>query len=381
MVPPASPTETSVENLGDLPETGFILKDRHRVGSLYFAEAPTFLPDHETTIMLPKRQTRGSVLGWLIFLIAIAAGSLGSFYLLSYVSPRYVTEAHFSVRETAMGSASAAVGQTGPAPSVGIGIAAAGGSAFIDTFMVSEYLRSPSIVYDLKDDIDLRALFDKTGIDSLSRFDRTASAEALVSYFRKRVSVAFDPITATASFTVEAFTPQETFDLAQKILKRVRDAVNEMHHGVILAMVGYAQQEVDDAAKGLQVLRLAKVQDTPMPPLTGTAPAPNPDRSSTQTGTAKSLGVEGDGFLRSRQLEIELQFAEQSYANALVDFQVAQQTAARSQRYLLVFVPPVFPTAPTRPVLWSSLLSLWFACLTAAGIVGLLIAAIRERLS
>jgi capsule polysaccharide export protein KpsE/RkpR len=304
---------------------------------------------------LPVQRERRSFIGILIVLLTLAMGTAGTLYFGYYVTDRYVTEVHFTVND------SGGI-QAGPGASAQYqGLGSQAGAAFTDTFLVCEYLRSPTIVADIQDKIDLRRIWGGAKIDWLSRFDVSGSQEDLEKYFKNRVVVDYDPMTATGQISVEAFTPQDSYQLAQVTMAAARALVNGMNAEMRTDMIKFADHEVELAAAHLERIRLSQIDLTK-----------NPQASKTATGTSL--------FYQSSQLQIERDMAEQAYSTALTNLETARQQASRTQKYLVNFVNPVLPITPTKPIRWQMILSVWLGTFMLMSIVSLIISTVREHM-
>jgi len=314
---------------------------------------PVDRPRPETRLPV-QRESRG-LIGILIALLTLAMGTAGTIYFAYYATDRYVTEVHFTVND------SGGI-QSGPGASAQFqGLGSQAGAAFTDTFLVCEYLRSPTVVADIADKVDLRRIWSGAQVDWFSRFDPKSSQEDLEKYFKNRVVVDYDPMTATGQISVEAFTAQDSFELAKVTRAAARTLVNGMNAEMRTDMIKFADHEVELAAAHLERIRLSQIDLTK-----------NPVAGKTATGTSL--------FYQSSQLQIERDMAEQAYSTALTNLELARQQAERTQKYLVNFVNPVLPASPIRPVRWQMILSVWLGTFMVMSIVSLVISTVREHM-
>jgi capsule polysaccharide export protein KpsE/RkpR len=81
-----------------------------------------------------------------------------------------------------------------------------------------------------------------------------------------------------------------------------------------------------------------------------------------------------------QQLNVDQDFAQKDYENAMQQLETAKDIATITQRYLVVYVPPVLATSATQPIRWQSILIVWLAVIMVGGIVTLFFSTIREHL-
>ena len=85
-----------------------------------------------------------------------------------------------------------------------------------DLQIIVEYARSRSMVENIENDINLRQIFSREGIDHISRFNPNKPIEALVRYWRKRVDTHYERMSGIITLEVRAFTPEEFAEVGRK---------------------------------------------------------------------------------------------------------------------------------------------------------------------
>jgi capsular polysaccharide transport system permease protein len=135
-------------------------------------------------------------------------------------SDQYATEARFSLR----------TGEPGISDMLG-GLTGAGGSQQTqDSQIIIDYARSRTMVEGLQNEIDLRQIFSRDGVDYFSRFKKSKPIEGLVAYWRKRVDAHFEKMSGIIGVEVRAFTPEDSLLLAEKIIDYCEKLVNDLSH-------------------------------------------------------------------------------------------------------------------------------------------------------
>jgi capsule polysaccharide export protein KpsE/RkpR len=295
-------------------------------------------------IQLPRMRER-PYFRWFVLFLVILVGSAGTIYFAFFATPQYVTEVHLTVRSSDLSQ------QQGDAATTAIfGLSNTTGSAYSDSFLVAEYLRSPAVVADVSRKLNLRAMFSGSQIDRISRFDPQGTQEDMVKYWQRRVNVDYDPITATAVMKVAAFTPQQSYELAQAAYDAASALINRMDDQARKDVLNFANEDLARARD-----ELSKVE--------------------VKLATPGNLSME-----EAQQLRVDRTFAQADYTNALTEVTTAKSIATRTQRYLVSFVPSEMPTSPTEPVRWKSILYLWLAVGMGTSVILLFSATIREHL-
>jgi capsule polysaccharide export protein KpsE/RkpR len=293
---------------------------------------------------LPRRRERRSFFTIFVLLVVLVIGCAGTYYYAFMATPRYVTEIHLTVRSSDLAQ------QNGTVNNAIFGLGNTTGAAYSDSFLVAEYLRSPAVVDDIGRKIDLRAMFSQNWVDPLSRLKKNATEEDLVKYWQSRVLVDYDPITATVSMTVQAFTADQSYQLAMAAKEGAEALVNRM----------------DDQARN-DVLKFATSD------LARAKAALNADEAKLAFPSTLDMQV-------AQQLRVDRDFAQTDYTNAMTQLIAAKNIATLTQRYLVMYVPPVRPISPIAPIRWQSILIVWLATIMGAGVFVLFSATIREHL-
>ena len=88
--------------------------------------------------------------------------------------------------------------------------------------------------------------------DLLSGLPAKSSAPAQLSFYRKQLSAAPQPLSGTLILTTSGFTPDQAFDLNNALLKQSRRFVNEVNQSISADQNKFAKKEVQLAEANLK---------------------------------------------------------------------------------------------------------------------------------
>lgn len=158
----------------------------------------------------------------LFALLVVLPALIGGLYYGLIASDRYVTEARFAIRPAVGGAEKAAQDQIGTSDNMLKQMVAQ------DTLIVEDYLQSRPLVEALERQLPLRAMFSRDDIDWPSRFDPEKPIEKLVKYWRNRIAMDIGSHSGIVTVTVNAFDPQESYDIMKAVLAEGERMVNEL---------------------------------------------------------------------------------------------------------------------------------------------------------
>lgn len=164
------------------------------------------------------RRRRASFLLFVILPTLVATVYYGLF-----AAPQYVSQAQFVVR-----------GQGNQSPGMLSSLLAVGGgsSASEDTYAVQNYIMSRDAAQEMSRQEDLRAVFDRSEADPLSRFPGFFSSDTFESFFRfyqKHIIAELDSTTSISTLTVRTFRAQDSQRIAVAELKAAEQLINRMN--------------------------------------------------------------------------------------------------------------------------------------------------------
>ncbi|RQT20156.1 hypothetical protein [Burkholderia contaminans] len=330
----------------------------------------------------------------------------------------YVSESRFVVRSPQRQSQSSVFG------------ALLQGSGFSraqdDTYPVLDFIQSRDALQELNQGGVIASQFGSQG-DVLSRFapfgtDR--SFEALWKYYKKRiVTVELDSMSSIVTLQVRAFNADDAQSIDTKLLMMSEALVNRLNQRAAQDTVKFAQGQVDEAAakakkaaealavfrrtnvvfdpdrqSSLQLQQVAGLQtqlfaaQTQLVQLLAISPA-NPQVQSLKSTIATlqkqiegaTAGVAGrSGSLSDKAsaytaLQLDAQFADRQLASAMTALDSARMEAQRKQLYLERLVQPNHPDIAIEPKRLRSIFEVFAMGVIIWGILGLLIAGVKEH--
>jgi capsular polysaccharide transport system permease protein len=357
----------------------------------------------------------------LLLLCVVLPTFLSAIYYGLVASDVYVSEAKFVVRSPNKKSASSGLGAM---------LEGAGFSGFSraqeDVYTVSEYVSSRDALTHLNEELKLSESWANNQVDLFNRFDPLGldgSAEALYEYYRKRVKVAVDATTGITTLTSSVFSPDQAFDINRILLGAAENIVNVLNDRGRGDLIRFAEREVktaEEKAKAaanalsnyrntnavvdperqtqLHYEHISRLQEelvktrSQLAQLKVFAPkSPHPPalelREKTLeneiqkemekiTGGENSLASKAAEFER---LALDREFAEKQLASALASLEVARNEAQRQQLYLETIAKPSLPDEATLPKRFRGILATLVLGLIAWGILGMLLAGVREH--
>lgn len=181
------------------------------------------------------------VTGLLLVLVAVPS-FLSGVYFAFLSADQYVTEAKLSIRS---GDSSA-------------GIMPLGLSGLLDSNqsrdgqIVAEYVKSPALAEELDKSIGLRTRFSRAPGDFVAALRPDSSVEELSSYWRRQVRLEVDGSSGLLDLTVRAFTPEDSLAIANAIIERAENMINELTRRKELEEFRRANEEFALARQRLQ---------------------------------------------------------------------------------------------------------------------------------
>lgn len=378
------------------------------------------VPVAEAVLPPTPQRARHKRFGGLVGLSALLVIGIPSLLAILYygflASSQYVATFQFAVR----GPSQAAAGRSA-------GAAMMGPSAMSpDSFVVTDYINSPQAISDVEREVDLRAMFSRPDVDFWSRLPSGLSAEELNAYWTRMVSAHFDLISGNISVAVRTFTPQDSLKLAQALVAASDEMFRKLNAKAQQDFVRIADENVDRAqqqlAKARQALFVFREESGLVDPdktaLAGAsivddlrkqlaalhtqygaikATAPNSPmlaglnsqiaalaaqiRKEDSSGSSKVKSVSAETLAEYQSLDLERQYADKQYTEALALRSQAYLMAQNQQSYLALFAAPTLAQASLYPNRPRSIAAVMLAA-AAAWFVGMLVVyALRDHLT
>ena len=118
------------------------------------------------------------------------------------------------------------------------------------SYAVAEFMTSRDAIVFLNSDGFLKGVFTREGVDLFSYFPSFLAGETeedLYQHYQKYVAVKFDPSTGITSFEVQAFTPEDARQLAQRLLDSSENLVNQLNMRAKRDSIRFAEDLLADA--------------------------------------------------------------------------------------------------------------------------------------
>ncbi len=366
-----------------------------------------------------------NLFGWLkrinrLFLYTVVIPTaLAIIYFGLLASDIYISESRFMVRSPQKPIQSGVLGSL--LQSTGIA------RTLDDQYSVQNYILSRDALKELNDEFGLAKKFSNSRIDFANRFaalDWDNSFEALLKYYRRRISVELDSKSTISVMQVSAFTAEDAHKINERLLVMSERLVNEMSERGRNDIVRFAANEVKMAEKkakdaalavamfrtdksvvdperqsAFQLQQLAKLQeeliatkvqivqlrslspDNPQIPVLNTRAAALQKEVDAEmsriSGRDGSLTNKAAGYM---QVALEREFAEKQLAATMTLLETARNEAQRQQLYLDRVVQPNLPDYPVEPRRIRYTLIVFVLGLLSWAILSMLIAAVREHL-
>ena len=169
------------------------------------------------------------------FAIVILASILLVVYYTVVASPRYVSEAQFVVKE-AGGQDSSLLGLSG------LGAVSPG---MRDALILQTFLQSRQMAVALDKSVSLKAHYERSDWDSLSKLSSNSTMEDYVEYYQNHVQVIHDELSDVLMVEVQTFDADYSLTVAQALLAISEKFINDLGSKMAGEQMAYAQEEVE----------------------------------------------------------------------------------------------------------------------------------------
>ncbi|OOF45074.1 capsule biosynthesis protein [Rodentibacter trehalosifermentans] len=371
----------------------------------------------KNSIKPKKKKSLWKKLNPLFWITVLIPTALSTVYFGLFASDIYVSESSFVVRSPRNQSSLSGVG------------ALLQGTGFSrsqdDTYSVQEYMRSRTALEQLEKALPVREFYSEKG-DLLSRFNGFGlnnTQEAFYRYFKERLGVDVDSVSGIATLRVRAFNADEGFQINDRLLKEGEELINRLNERARKDTVEFAEQavmeaenNVNETAQALSQYRIKnKIFDLPaqsgvqlslisslkselirvetqLAQLVSITPD-NPQVPALQM-RQKSLKKEIDEQSRQlsgngnsaatqtadyQRLVLANELAQQQLTAAMTSLQNTRGEADRQQLYLEVISQPSKPDWALEPNRIYNIIATFIIGFILYGVLGLLIASIREH--
>lgn len=367
-----------------------------------------------------RRRHRGLL--WSFVLMVLLPSAAISLYLWVVAEDRYASATGFTVRQEETGGATDLLG----------GLTALTGSNLsADGDILYEFILSQTMVRAIDADLDLRGHFSaRWASDPLFALWPDASIEDLEWFWRRILRVSYDRNPGLIEVQVVAYSPGMARDIARGILEQSQQMINRLNDRARADAMGYAQADLADAVARLKTAREAlttfrtrtQIVD-PAADIQGRMGVINNlqqqlaealiaydilDQNTTANDprklqSAREIEVIRERIARERAsfasetgggdrgedyprliaeyeaLQVDREFAEESYRVALAALDVARAKASRQSRYLATFVEPTLAETSEYPARLTIELVTALVLVLSWAVMVLIFYAIRDR--
>jgi len=381
----------------------------------------------------PQMMKSGSRFGRFIkamFVVFVLVPTAVTILFYGFVAAdQYATESAFSVR-----GATASTSSIDIASMFGVG-GTGGDTETADSYILQEYIQSREMVEHLVAEANFLEIYSRPSADAYYRLDPETSIEGLVSYWQTMSAVEYDTDTGIIEMVVRAFRPADAEVITKKVLEKSEELINflslrarEDSLKTARNELKISEQRYSDARKKVAAYRGTEREIDPtavatsrqslvgslegqlaekeaeLTALLSTMSQNSPrvvyvrnqidslqrqiakERLSVAVRDSTSTDQPDQPVLTERlsnyeEIVAEREFAERAYVSSLAALESARVDALKQQRYLAVFLSGNAPEDSTYPqairwtaIVFGSLFLVW-------GLVALIGAAIRDRVS
>jgi capsular polysaccharide transport system permease protein len=356
---------------------------------------------------------------WAFWLMVVAPTVVLAVYYFLIASNQYESEADFMVRGV---QPAAATGSN-----IGQILGLSGGLTPVQTeaYSISDYLLSHDAVSALDKRLNLVDIFRRSEADPLSRlWSAHPSAETLLRYYRRHVTVTPNQDTAVSTLSVRAFRPADAQRIAEVLLELGEQRVNALNRRAEAETIRASQEEVaraetdlDAAQKAMTKFRTverdvdpektevgqlalvnglheqlaqARAQLTAMGPFLS---SDSPQQVALQrriAGLEAQIGAQATrltgapgslapGLADYEQLKLRRDFEATRFAQAEQALSNAHAEALKQQLFVVRVVEPNLPEKSLYPRRWLIVFGAFIGLMLAYGIGWLVFAGVREH--
>ncbi|MGO4659880.1 hypothetical protein AB4Z34_34660 [Ensifer sp. 2YAB10] len=325
-----------------------------------------------------------------IFVMAVVVPTIAAVGYFSFVAAdQFTAEARFSV---ASGDTSALDALAGVSSLIQTGQAK-------NTIIISEYISSRPMVDALEKSIGLRRVFRPGNGDFVAQVSEDATAEELLKYWKRHVSVDVNRTSGLATLYVSTFSPGDSLKIATEIIglsesvvnnltqksdidafemsklevnrakseletatSRLRDARNtagvldvKLSAEVTSTLISQLRSALANIEVQIATLKASDAAGAPqMTPLQHQADSIKDQIAGYEASMAARSTSEGEVSLATRATniqdrEVQAEIARSIYADAVLEYERARITLEKKRSYLLTYVTPRLPEEALYP--------------------------------
>jgi capsular polysaccharide transport system permease protein len=357
---------------------------------------------------------------WLVLAPTLLSGA----YLYFLAADRYVSESALTVKQ----SGEQAIGAAGDLAGLASIFQVTGVNSRSDLTLLQTYIGSVDMLQILEAKLHLRDAFSAPRRDVLLRLSTNASQEDFLEYYRARVEARFDDTNGLLILRTQGFTPEQAQAINKTIVDACEEFINRISQRLAQEQTAFAAKELGTAIaryrsakdkmftfqerhhvldptaqaeantaittelqarlsrleadlramssymseNSFQIRTLREQIDAARDQIAAEA-----TRGTKNTVTGTRLNSLAADF---RELQIEVDFAEQAYKSAAVSMETARLESTRKIKTLVMVASPPKPQDPAYPRRAYDLLALALGFALLFGVARLLIATIEDHL-
>ncbi|MCD6003909.1 chain-length determining protein [Halomonas sp. IOP_6] len=319
---------------------------------------------------------------WAVAFLAIA---LVSFYWFIWAEERYVSRATVVLESPQIAT-----------PEFSLSSLMGGGSGNThDLLLLREHLLSVDMLRLLDEQLDIRQHYNEHGDIFAKLRDPNVPIEDLHKYYLRRVEVELDEYAGVLNIRVQGYTPEFAHDMAALLLEAGENHMNQMGHRLAEEQVRFLEQQMirlEDRFRETRTELLEFQNEYGLVSPTSTVESINQvvatlegdlarlqaqrnalasfqsSQSAELRQVERSITALRDQIVEQRDrlaqatgdslnrvsaeyetLELQAQFAQETYSSALAALENTRLEAARQLKQVSVLQSPLFPEYPTEP--------------------------------
>ncbi|MCD6439473.1 MAG: chain-length determining protein [Halomonas sp.] len=317
--------------------------------------------------------------------LAFAAILLVSFYWFFWAEERYVSRATVVLESPQVAT-----------PEFSLSSLMGGGSGNThDLLLLREHLLSVDMLRLLDEQLDIRQHYNEHGDIFAKLRDPNVPIEDLHKYYLRRVEIELDEYAGVLNIHVQGYTPEFARDMAALLLEAGENHMNEMGHRLAEEQVRFLEQQMirlEDRFRDTRNELLEFQNEYGLVSPTSTVESINQvvatlegdlarlqaqrnalasfqsSQSAELRQVERSITALRDQIVEQRDrlaqatgdslnrvsaeyetLELQAQFAQETYSSALAALENTRLEAARQLKQVSVLQSPLFPEYPTEP--------------------------------
>lgn len=163
-------------------------------------------------------------------------------YYTLIASPRYVSETQFVVKQAA--------GNEIPLP--GLASLAGSTSGMRDALILKRFIESREMAVALDNSVALKAHYENSDWDTLSRLQHSSTVEDYVEYYKQHILVFYDEMSDVLRVEVQTFDREYSLMVAQSLLKISEKFINDLGAEMVDQQTTFAREEVERSYQQLK---------------------------------------------------------------------------------------------------------------------------------